>query len=281
MTTPLRVLLVEDSPFDAELLLDELRRGGLDPAHELVDAPEHVARALDRETWEIVVCDHGLSGSSVPDVIEMVRARELDLPVIVVSGAVGEESAVAVMKAGARDLIVKTNLARLVPAIQRELREAGSRLERRRAEEALVAEITRNERELQRERDFVTAVVDTAPTLVYVVDLEGRIVRCNRACEEMTGYTLDEVKGLRFWEVVLPAEEDEEVRTHLRRVHAGEPPLEFQSHVVGLRGRGDRPPRRARAGSRVHAEAVHPERPGADGPGGARRWAVVSVARWA
>jgi len=132
--TPLRVLIVEDSEDDADLLLRELRRGGYAPAFERVDTPGAMRAALDRNSWDIVLSDFSLPQFSGLAALALLQERGPDLPFILLSGTIGEETAVAAMKAGAHDFMLKGHLARLVPAIERELREAGERRARRQAE---------------------------------------------------------------------------------------------------------------------------------------------------
>ena len=137
MGIPLRVLIVEDSEDDVALLLRELRRGGYDLTFERVDTPGAMKTALDKQTWDLVIADYSMPHFSAPDALALLHKRALDLPFIIVSGNIGEDIAVAAMKAGAHDYLMKGTLARLLPAIERELREAEGRRERKRAEEAL------------------------------------------------------------------------------------------------------------------------------------------------
>lgn len=137
MTKPLHVLIVEDSEDDALLLLCELRRGGFEPAYERVEIADALKAALGKKTWDVILCDYGLPKFSAPGALELVKESGLDLPVIVVSGTIGEETAADLMRAGAHDLIRKENLARLVPAVEREISEAEVRHERKRAEETI------------------------------------------------------------------------------------------------------------------------------------------------
>ena len=132
----IRILLLEDSADDALLLHRELH-GSLDLEIERVDTAATFAAALDAGGWHVVIADFNLPKFSALGALRLVRNRGLDLPVIIVSGAVGEESAVAAMREGARDFILKSNLSRLVPAIERELREMAERRQRAQAEEAL------------------------------------------------------------------------------------------------------------------------------------------------
>jgi signal transduction histidine kinase/FixJ family two-component response regulator len=130
----LRILIVEDSPTDAELVVLELARAGLYPEATRVETPEAFAEALDRkEGWDAVIADYRLPGWSGLRALNMMQERAIDLPFIIVSGAIGEETAVDAMKAGAHDYVLKDNVVRLVPAIERERREAGLRRERRQA----------------------------------------------------------------------------------------------------------------------------------------------------
>ena len=131
MATPLRVLIVEDSLEDAELLLVELKRGGYEVTHKRVTSETEVRHALESETWDLIVSDYSLPGFDGRRCLQIYREFDLDVPFILMSGTVGEEIAVEAMKGGAHDYIMKDRLVRLVPAVQRELREAQSRRERR------------------------------------------------------------------------------------------------------------------------------------------------------
>jgi PleD family two-component response regulator len=134
---PLAVLLVEDSEDDALLLVLELRRGGYQPSVHRVDTEENLRLALQDAHWDVVITDHNLPGFDSISALRMVQATELDIPVIIVSGSIGEEAAVSAMKAGANDYIMKDNMARLSPAIERELRDATVRRQQREAEKTI------------------------------------------------------------------------------------------------------------------------------------------------
>jgi PAS domain S-box-containing protein len=139
MNTPLRVLMVEDSESDAGLIVRRLQQGGYDLVHERVETAAEMQKALEHQDWDIVLADYKLPRFSASAALEVLAASGQDLPFIIVSGTIGEEKAVAMMKAGAHDYVMKHNLPRLVPAVQRELKEAAGRREHRRAEEALLA----------------------------------------------------------------------------------------------------------------------------------------------
>lgn len=145
MSIPLRMLLVEDSEDDAMLLLRELRRGGYKPMCERVDTPLNMLAALSEERWELIICDHSMPDFSAPAALQLLQEKELDIPFIIVSASIGEDIAVAAMKAGAHDYIMKSSLTRLVPAVERELRDAEVRFARRRAEEQIKASLQEKE----------------------------------------------------------------------------------------------------------------------------------------
>src|SRR3972149_633846 len=124
MAKQLRVLVVEDSQDDTELLLRELRRGGYDLTFERVDTPTAMKTALDRQEWGVVFADYSMPHFSGPAALTLLRESAFDVPFIFVSGTMGEDMAVAAMKAGAHDYIMKNNVKRLIPAVERELGEA-------------------------------------------------------------------------------------------------------------------------------------------------------------
>jgi two-component system cell cycle sensor histidine kinase/response regulator CckA len=133
----LRVLIVEDSEDDAALAVAELRRGGYDVTWQRVDTGSALEAQLTTHTWDVVISDHSLPQFCAPDALRVVRERAGDLPFIIVSGSIGEAQAVAVMRAGANDYLLKGQLARLTPAVERELAEAEQRRKRAEAEQAL------------------------------------------------------------------------------------------------------------------------------------------------
>jgi two-component system, cell cycle sensor histidine kinase and response regulator CckA len=137
VATALNVLLVEDSEVDADLVLFELRRRGFAPKPTRVDSLPGLEAALSQGTWDLVLSDHSMPGFSGTEALRCVKQRAPDIPFIVVSGSIGEEYAVEAMRAGASDFIVKNQLHRLAPAVERELREALHRVEQRRTAAAL------------------------------------------------------------------------------------------------------------------------------------------------
>jgi signal transduction histidine kinase len=142
MSTPLSVLMVEDSDEDTELAIRELRRGGYNVSFERVDTPQAMSATLENRAWDVVICDFSLPHFSGPDALRLLRGKNLDTPFVYVSGTIGEETAVTALKQGAQDYVMKGSLKRLLPAIQRELKEAEQRREK--------AQLERQVRQLER-----------------------------------------------------------------------------------------------------------------------------------
>jgi two-component system cell cycle sensor histidine kinase/response regulator CckA len=149
MTAKIRVLILEDSPVDAELTVMELRRAKLALEFERVYDADAMRAALASAKWDIVLSDWSMPGFSALDALDVLRETGEDIPLIIVSGTVGEDMAVDAMRAGARDYVLKDRLARLAPAIERELRECHARRAQRQAEEAL-RESERQRRQAQK-----------------------------------------------------------------------------------------------------------------------------------
>jgi PAS domain S-box-containing protein len=183
MGAPLRALLVEDSEDDALLLQRELRRGDYEPVCERVDTAEAMEAALEERTWDIVISDHSMPAFSSSAALELLRRKGfVDMPFIIVSGRIGEDVAVAAMKAGAHDYIMKDNLARLNTAIERELRETEVRRQRRQAEEELKVSETR-----------FRQMIEQSPLSIQIFSPDGRTLRVNRAWERLWGVTLEQI----------------------------------------------------------------------------------------
>jgi PAS domain S-box-containing protein len=166
----LRVLIAEDSEDDALLLVRELRRGGYTLAYERVDSAAAMAAALDRQSWDLVIGDHSMPQFGGLAALALVRERTLDLPFICVSGTITEEVAVNAMRAGANDWVTKGQLKRLLPAIERELREAKGRAAQRATEASY------------------TTLVQHAPIGIFRSSPAGRFLAVNAALIRMLGY---------------------------------------------------------------------------------------------
>jgi len=185
------ILLVEDSEDDAELILCALREAGLAVVHERCGSERELLAALARRAWDIVLTDYNLPALSAREVIPLVRAGAGDIPVIVVSGHIGEEEAVQLMKAGAGDFVAKANLLRLAPAVERELREAQVRQRERETVRAL--------REQER---FLRDVTSALGEGILVMDDQLRLVFMNPEAERLLGWTEAELLGRRVHEAI-------------------------------------------------------------------------------
>jgi two-component system, NarL family, sensor histidine kinase UhpB len=220
MSVKLKVLFVEDSEDDALLLLRTLRKGGYDPTWERVDTPQDMEAALDGARWDLVISDHSMPAFSSSAALGLLRRKGfVDLPFIIVSGQIGEVAAVAAMKAGAHDYLMKDNLARLNSAIERELREAEVRRERRRTETALRASETR-----------FRLMIEQSPLSTQIFSPDGSTLRVNRAWEELWGVTLDQIPGYNVLQD--PQLVEKGIMPYIRKAFAGEatavPPVRYE-----------------------------------------------------
>src|SRR5919112_1259209 len=204
MGEPLRVLLVEDSEDDTLLLVRSLRRGGYDPIWERVDTAAAMEAALDGRGWDLVISDHGMPAFDSSAALALLRRKGfVDLPFIIVSGQIGEDAAVAAMRAGAHDYLMKDNLARLNSAIERELREAEVRCEHRRAEEKY------------------RLIFENAVEGIFQTTVDGRFLTANPAMARILGYASPEellgaISNIRDQLYVEPSRRDEFYQLALR-----------------------------------------------------------------
>jgi len=190
----LRVLLVEDSPADAEIILEELRRGGFAPFWRRVENEAEMTSAL-AERWDVVISDHAMPAFSSGQALHLLRRNDDETPFIIVSGRIDEADAVEAMKAGAQDYIWKDHLARLVPAVRRELREADMRRERK-TTRAL----------LQRSAAQHRHILDLCPDAI-LIESQTQIAFANRAAAGLLGANVpDDLLGRSL--LTLVAEED-------------------------------------------------------------------------
>jgi PAS domain S-box-containing protein len=180
----LRVLIVEDSEFDAQMIVSMLRKGGYDVTFERVETSEGMRAALANATWDVILADYNLPEFNAPNALKMVQQSGLDLPFIIVSGGIGEDIAVAAMKSGAHDYLMKGNLNRLVPAVERELRDSANRASQRKAEHALQESETR-----------YRLLWETAPEAIILMDPSGTIHFANPAVSDVFGIPPEDVVG--------------------------------------------------------------------------------------
>jgi two-component system cell cycle sensor histidine kinase/response regulator CckA len=195
MNSQLRILIVEDSEDDLLLLLRELRRGGYTPDYLRVENAADMQAALDRQLWDIVIADYTLPSFSAPEALQLLQLQQRDLPFIIVSGTIGEETAVAAMRAGAHDYLLKDNLARLVPAVERELREAQERQKRLEVEQALRESEERFRQLAENITESVFWISDpTALKMLYVSPAYERI--WGRSCESLAANFMEWIEAI-------------------------------------------------------------------------------------
>jgi PAS domain S-box-containing protein len=194
---PLHVLLVEDSEDDALLIRRELERSGLAVTSSRVDDADSLRAALDEAQWDVVLSDHAIPGFGGFEALALLRERDPDAPFIIVSGAIGEEVAVAAMKAGANDYVPKDMLGRLAPVIDRERRAARVRAAERRAAEALRRSEARHR-----------AILETTREWIWSCDPAGVIIESSGPTEQMLGYARDELIGLRAVDLMYEEDRD-------------------------------------------------------------------------
>ncbi|MBM4084170.1 MAG: PAS domain S-box protein, partial [Planctomycetes bacterium] len=222
MATPLRVLILEDRPSDAELMAAELRAAGYEPDWHRVDTRDDFAASLT-PSLDLILADYHLPQFDGVRALQMLKERGLDVPFIIVSGAIGEDTAVLAMQQGAADYLLKDRLTRLGPAVKNALEQKRLRDDRRRADEALRESEKRYRRLLGATTDYI-----------YTVKVEnGQAVSTShgQACEAVTGYTSPEYAAdPHLWHRMVPAEDKPAVFEHAAAVLSGKmpPPLEHR-----------------------------------------------------
>jgi PAS domain S-box-containing protein len=190
MDIPLRVLIIEDSDRDVALEVRALKAAGYRVTYAVAETAAEMKAALLKQAFDIVISDHGLPQFDAPGALAVLKQSGLDIPFIIVSGAIGEETAVALMKAGAHDYVMKDRLSRLASTVERALKDAESLSGRKQAEKEL----------RESEEQFRTSL-ENAPDGIYMRDLEGNFLYGNRRYEEIIGYKREELIGKNFLEL--------------------------------------------------------------------------------
>lgn len=201
MTVDLRVIIVEDSEDDAFLVERALKKGGFVPSSVRVDTCQALAEVLSRQEWDIVLSDFSMPQCSGLEVLQYLRQAQPHLPVVMVSGVIGEETAATLMRLGAYDYVLKDRLERLCPAVERALHDAAERRERQKSEKKF------------------RAIFERSAFGILILDLERVIVEANAAIARMLGYEMVEIIGQSLSAFALPAEEQasqEQLRGLLR-----------------------------------------------------------------
>ena len=206
----LHVLLVEDSEDDAFLITRELKKSGFDPEIERVETEQAMQTALEKKPWDLIISDYVLPRFSGLEALQLYKEKQLDLPFIVVSGKIGEDTAVEAMRAGAADYIMKNNLGRLGPAIKRELRDYKIRQDRTKVRQKLkesLVELEKANSQLQNEiavrkkaqeeaidaKEHFQNIIESTHDLIISVDKNNRVSTWNTSAENVTGYTRKDV----------------------------------------------------------------------------------------
>ncbi|MBN1662980.1 MAG: PAS domain S-box protein [Deltaproteobacteria bacterium] len=206
MRRPLYALIIEDSENDALLMLLQLKKGGYEPEYERVETAEAMRKALHEKAWDVILCDYQLPQFNGPSAMALLKETGLDIPLIIVSGKIGEETAADCMRCGAADCIMKGNLARLVPAIERELLEAAGRREKKKGEEAL-----------RKSEEKYRILMDGASDAIILADAEGNFLETNQRAEKLLGYSKAELLGMNV-QSIHPQEQLEAVLSTYKEI---------------------------------------------------------------
>lgn len=230
MSTPLPVLIIEDSEDDALLLVRELKNGGYEPDWQRVETAGAMLYELSTRKTDVILSDYSMPAFSGMDALKTLKQSGLDIPFIIVSGKIGEETAVQLMKTGAHDYIVKGNLARLIPAIEREINEAEERSRRRRMEEAF-----------RQSTEKYRRLFESITNYVYTVQIEDdRPVATNHSpgCTAVSGYTPEEYDAdPDLWLRMVHKDDCRMVMEQVTQVMAGLDPAPIEHRIIHKDGR--------------------------------------------
>lgn len=202
MNKPLRILMVDDSDDDANLIREALQNGGYDAISEVVDSAKDMLYAMESQNWDIITSDHGMPRFNAPEALKLASQVNPLVPFIIVSGEIDLNLAVSLMRNGAKDYITKTELSRLVPVIERELHEVTLRKEIQKIESALKRSETRYRR-----------LFETAEDGILILDAEtGQILDVNPFLIKILGYSKDDFLGKMLWNLGFFHDEEESKR---------------------------------------------------------------------
>ena len=207
MPEPIRVLIVEDSVQDTFFIVRELQRAGFTVTFERVETPGTMLTALQGQPWDLIISDYSMPSFDGPGALALYKQQSgLDVPFIVVSGAIGEDLAVQMLKAGAHDYVMKDNLVRLASAVRQELQAAQERRNRRQAEAVT---------------EYLAAIVASCEDAIVGETTDGTIVSWNSGAERLYGYPAVEVVG-RSVSVLMPPYRPNELPEIIDRLRRGE-----------------------------------------------------------
>src|ERR1035437_10171910 len=224
---PVKVLIVEDSEDDAKLALLALRRGGFDPTYRRVQTAAELETALAQERWDVIISDFQMPGFTGMDALRIFRSTGLDMPFILISGKIGEESAVDAMKAGANDYLMKKSLTRLAPALERELNETQMRAAHYRAQRDLIESEARFRSLTEMSSDFYwESDVEHRLTIRGSAGKASRVSVFERAAQV----------GERRWEIPYLSPDEAGWQAHRAVLDAHRPFREFELSRLGTDG---------------------------------------------
>ncbi|MCX5849959.1 MAG: PAS domain S-box protein, partial [Deltaproteobacteria bacterium] len=188
----LRVLIIEDSEDDALLVIRKLKKDGYNPVYERVETAAAMKKALKEKQWDIILCDYKMPKFNAPSAIALLKETNIDIPIIIVSGTIGEDEAIECMRSGAQDYIMKGNLSRLCPAVARELEEAKARKKQRQSEfqrEKMLESLHQNEEKYR-------TILESIQEGYFEVDLAGNFIFCNDSMYRLTGCPKGKLLGM-------------------------------------------------------------------------------------
>jgi PAS domain S-box-containing protein len=211
---PIRVLIIEDTDDDKELVLRQLKKGGYKPEYDCIETREELVYALDKQTWDIILCDYSMPKFDGLAALQMVAEKGVDIPFILISGTVGEDVAVEAMKAGAQDYLMKDSLIRLVPVVKRELTEAKIRKEKKLADE-----------EIRNQNAVLDALINNSHSIIiFMLDHEYHYLGFNEnhRKEMKTLYNADIEVGMNMLDLITISDIKKKVKASVDKVLTGE-----------------------------------------------------------
>lgn len=224
MGQPLKVLLVEDNPRDAELVLRALRQTGFEPEWSCVETEEAFLERIDGEL-DLVLSDYQMPQFTGLRALELLQQKGVEVPFILVSGTIGEDTAVAAMRQGATDYLLKDRLVRLGPAVMHALTESRLRRERKQADLAL-----------QRQQAELRAFFDLIPAMIWFKNTDNLILRVNKKVAEAAGKTVEQIEGKPSKEIY-PMSAEKDLVDDLVVIRSGQPKLGIVEVRSGAYGR--------------------------------------------
>ncbi|HRS98165.1 MAG TPA: response regulator, partial [Smithella sp.] len=196
----LRALMVDDSEEDVLLIIRALKKSGYHPDCRRVDTADEMKKALEEKEWDIILCDYKMPHFDAPAALALLKSMGKDIPIIIISGTIGEETATVCMRLGAHDYLMKNNLSRLGPAIARELEEAKIRKRQKQMEAQHLADLQL----LIHSEEKYRTILENIEESYFEVDLAGNHTFVNdKVCRDL-GYTKEEILGMNSRQTTAP-----------------------------------------------------------------------------